>query len=278
MTRAERDDEMRDVAREVLRELAPGMLREVMAAASNGHANGDAQANGHHHGETNGDGHANGEGAPASNGQQGGDGRAPAQRQPDAYATVVPQVPAPPVAAVLRPSTWDRPPAPGEIIGNSPAAPASDASPRRARLRTAFEESEFKPSAQPPAPAPSQVPSSGSLPARDVRVELVAIETNQDLNQFIRQLMSRLENPRERLAIRTGQLRFELRRSPAAASAGGSTAPATRVEKGAVTERMIRTAAAEGTRLVLAPGAVLTPLARELARARGVEIEKERRC
>jgi hypothetical protein len=41
---------------------------------------------------------------------------------------------------------------------------------------------------------------------------------------------------------------------------------------------MIRTAAAEGTRLVLAPAAVLTPLAREQARARGVEIERERRC
>jgi hypothetical protein len=192
----------------------------------------------------------------------------------DAGATVVPQVPAPPVAAVLRPSTWDRPPAPGEIIGNSAAAPAPDASPRRERLRTAFEDSEFKPSAQPPTPARS----SGSVPAGDARVELVDIDTNEDLNQFIRQLMSRLENPRERLAIRTGQLRFELRRSPAAANPGGSNAPATRVEKGAVTERMIRTAAAEGTRLVLAPGAVLTPLARELARARGVEIERERRC
>jgi len=51
-----------------------------------------------------------------------------------------------------------------------------------------------------------------------------------------------------------------------------------RVEKGAVTERMIRAAAADGTRLVLAPGAVLTPLAREQAKARGVKIERERRC
>jgi hypothetical protein len=278
MTRADRDEEMREVAREVLSELAPGMLQEVMAATSNGHATGDGQASGHDDGETNSDGHATGESARAGNAQHPRDGRARAQRQPDACTTVVPQVPAPPVAAVMRPSTWDRPPAPGEIIGNSPAAPASDASPRRARLRTAFEESEFKPSAQPPTPAPSQERSSGSVPARDARLELVAIDTNEDLNQFIRQLMSRLENPRERLAIRTGQLRFELRRSPAAASPDGFTAPATRVEKGAVTERMIRTAAAEGTRLVLAPGAVLTPLARELARARGVEIERERRC
>jgi hypothetical protein len=52
----------------------------------------------------------------------------------------------------------------------------------------------------------------------------------------------------------------------------------TQVEKGAVTERVIRAAAAAGTRLVLAPGAVLTPLARDQAKALGVEIERKRRC
>src|SRR3954453_10568692 len=31
---------------------------------------------------------------------------------------LTPQVPAPPVAAVLRPSTWSHPPAPGEVIGD----------------------------------------------------------------------------------------------------------------------------------------------------------------
>jgi hypothetical protein len=58
--------------------------------------------------------------------------------------------------------------------------------------------------------------------------------------------------------------------------AGGE--PAIRVGKGAVTERTVRNAAADGARLVLARGAVLTPLARDQARALGVEIEKEARC
>jgi len=40
----------------------------------------------------------------------------------------------------------------------------------------------------------------------------------------------------------------------------------------------VRDAAAEGARLVLARGAVLTPLARDRARALGVEIERERKC
>ena len=51
-----------------------------------------------------------------------------------------------------------------------------------------------------------------------------------------------------------------------------------RIERGAVTERTVKDAAAAGARLVLAPGAVLTPLAREKARALGIEIERERRC
>jgi hypothetical protein len=49
-----------------------------------------------------------------------------------------------------------------------------------------------------------------------------------------------------------------------------------RIERGAVTERMVRDAARAGERLVLGRGAVLTPLARDRARADGVEIEKER--
>ena len=45
-----------------------------------------------------------------------------------------------------------------------------------------------------------------------------------------------------------------------------------------MTERTIKKAADAGARLVLGPGAVLTPLARDKARALGIEIERERRC
>ena len=48
------------------------------------------------------------------------------------------------------------------------------------------------------------------------------------------------------------------------------------VEKGAVTERAVLAAAKAGERLVLGPRAVLTPLARDKARALGVRVEKER--
>jgi hypothetical protein len=56
----------------------------------------------------------------------------------------------------------------------------------------------------------------------------------------------------------------------------GSAGPrARRIERGAVTEKAVRDAARAGERLVLGPRAVLTPLARDRARASGVEITKE---
>jgi len=140
---------------------------------------------------------------------------------------VTPQVPAPPVAAVLRPSTWTGPPAGGELIGG----------------------------AVPPAPGGA---------------EFVAIDSDADLERFVRGLLARFENPVEREALRAGRLRFTL-------SKGAVSAGIVRVERGAVTERKVDEAAKAGARLVLGPRAVLTPLAREKARAKGIEIEREAR-
>ena len=108
-------------------------------------------------------------------------------------------------------------------------------------------------------------------------VEVVDLRSDADLDAFVRSLVHRFENPRDRMAIRSGKLRFRLGATagPAAAQAA---APVLRIERGAVTERTVRDAAAQGARLVLAPRAVLTPMARDRARSLGVEIEKERPC
>jgi hypothetical protein len=160
---------------------------------------------------------------------------------------VVPQVPAPPIAKVHRPSGW-RPPA------ESTTTPAIGASPARQL-----------------APAErTQAASGGS-------VEVVDLRNDADLDAFVRSLVHRFENPRDLMAIRSGKLRFRLG-AAAAAAAVPTTAPAIRIERGAVTERAVRDAAAQGARLVLAPRAVLTPMARDRARSLGVEIEKERPC
>ena len=145
-------------------------------------------------------------------------------------------VPPPPVAAVLRPSTWSRPPAPGEVIGESPGGDSLASSLREHRGDSA-----------------------------STRTEVVRIENDADLAAFVGSVLDRGDE------IRSGRLRFTL--GGAAASAG-----VVRVEHGAVTERTIKKAADAGARLVLGPGAVLTPLARDKARALGIEIERERRC
>ena len=103
-------------------------------------------------------------------------------------------------------------------------------------------------------------------------VETVSLRNDADLDAFVKRLLRLFENPKQRDALRAGRLRFRL----AAAAGPGSVQPAHRVDKGAVTEAMVRQAARAGARLVLGPRAVLTPLARDRARTAGVEIERER--
>jgi hypothetical protein len=127
---------------------------------------------------------------------------------------VVPQVPAPPTAAVLRPSNWGQPAAPGEVIGSGESA----------------------------------------------RVEPVRLTTDDDLARFVSHVLANSD------AIRAGSLRFTF----------GKASSSNRIERGAVTERTVNEAAKAGGKLVLGKAAVLTPLARERARALNIEIERER--
>jgi hypothetical protein len=229
VTELDPNEAMRRVAREALREMMPELLAST-AGGSNG-------SNGHH----------------------------PAAAAVD--DEVVPVVPAPPVAAVLRPSTWRAPAAPGELIGDADGLPA----------------------VVPPPPGGVTADSAISdATIGDARVETVTIDNDDELEAFVRALAARLENPRDRLAVKAGRLRFKLRRmaaagapAPAAGASGGAAGgggEALRIEKGAVTERTVQDAAAKGARIVLASRAVLTPLAKDKARALGVRIEKEGRC
>jgi hypothetical protein len=115
--------------------------------------------------------------------------------------------------------------------------------------------------------------------------ETVNLSTDEDLAAFVKRLLDL--DPGQREELRSGRKRFRLA-SPQApsvpAGAGqsngaeraGSSAPVRHIERGAVTEAVIAAAARAGERLVLGRGAVLTPLARDRARASGVQIEKER--
>jgi hypothetical protein len=112
-------------------------------------------------------------------------------------------------------------------------------------------------------------------------VETVNLSTDADLAAFVSRLLSIDDQGRE--DVLAGRKRFRLAAPvpPAAAAlAAPASAPAgqavRRIDKGAVTESVIKDAARAGQRLVLGPGAVLTPLARDRARASGVQVEKER--
>ena len=100
----------------------------------------------------------------------------------------------------------------------------------------------------------------------------VRIETDAELRDFALRVLRIADNPKLRSDLIAGRLRFRLADQPA----GVASQPAHRIEKGAVTERAVGAAAKAGARLVLGPRAVLTPLARDKARALGVPIEKER--
>ncbi len=107
----------------------------------------------------------------------------------------------------------------------------------------------------------------------------VTLRTDADLDAFVRRVAALCEDPGQRATLRDGDRRFRL----AGASAGGTSplpegpdASVQRIERGAVTERAVKKAAADGVRLVIGRQAVLTPLARDKARTLGVVIERER--
>jgi hypothetical protein len=133
------------------------------------------------------------------------------------------------------------------------------------------------------------------LPQGLAVTETVNLSTDEDLAAFVKRLLDL--DPGQREELRSGRKRFRLA-SPHApsvpAGAGdvgaghvgaghsdgaeraGSSAPVRRIDRGAVTEAVIAATSRAGERLVLGRGAVLTPLARDRARASGVQIEKER--
>jgi hypothetical protein len=121
-------------------------------------------------------------------------------------------------------------------------------------------------------------------------IETVNLSTDEDMAAFVERLLDL--DPEQRGELRSGRKRFRLAAAqvPAAPAApiapvpagpvprterAGESSPVRRIERGAVTEAMINQAARQGERLLLGRGAVLTPLARDRARASGVPIEKE---
>lgn len=95
-------------------------------------------------------------------------------------------------------------------------------------------------------------------------VEAVRIGNDSDLAEFV----ARLLQPATLEAARSGKLRFSLQ-------GGALPIAAAAALEGVITEQKLDMLPRSGT-LVLAAGAVLTPLARDKARRLGLKIERRR--
>ncbi|KAB8184618.1 hypothetical protein [Microbispora catharanthi] len=133
------------------------------------------------------------------------------------------------------------------------------------------------------APAGHVPGASAETLGRTPAAEPVVIGGDDDLNAFALRVLDLAADPARAAALRSGRLRFRLAApapEPAPVPAAQPAQEAVRQEvvrheKGAVTERHVAAAAAAGARLVLGRRAVLTPLARERARACGLAVERE---
>ncbi len=176
-----------------------------------------------------------------------GPGQVPAAAPPQLPATPRPQLPATP------------PPGVPAGVPQAAAVPQAATSPLMAT----------GPEASSAAGGPSARQAGSGRPALARQVRL---ETDADVHQFALEIVRLADNPARRRDLLTGRLTFTL-----AGRAGDAvTTGEHRIETGAVTERVVQSAAKAGQRLVLGPKAVLTPLARDRALALGVPIERER--
>jgi hypothetical protein len=116
--------------------------------------------------------------------------------------------------------------------------------------------------------APGEAP--GGLPR-----ETVSIGTQEDLNRAIRRILADAVDPVRRGAIERGDISFVLSASPSFARATPVAEKVLRVAKGAVTERLVCAAAADGAVIITGKRVVLTPLAKDKARSLGVVIKRE---
>lgn len=125
------------------------------------------------------------------------------------------------------------------------------------------------------------VPES-RLKSQPLDLRRVRLDNDEDLAEFVNDILAIAAVPSDLAALQAGQIRFTLANSQpvtetdSRSNSGNTTQPVTaiRVEKGAVTEKAVIKVAESGSFLKVGPNAVLTPLAREAARKRKVRIER----
>jgi hypothetical protein len=107
------------------------------------------------------------------------------------------------------------------------------------------------------------------------RDQVVSISNDAELNAFAARLLELFEQPEQREALRAGRVKFRLAAPNGAATPPQPSSPDVRIEAGALTEKAVMAAAADGKTVVLGRRAVVTPLALDKARSLGVAVRRE---
>lgn len=118
---------------------------------------------------------------------------------------------------------------------------------------------------------PSAAPVDARQRGDDVRA--VRVRDDRDLADLVTQVVNLAEDPARVADLRSGRIRFTLVTDHA--SEEPAVAGPIEVARGAVTERLVQRAAREQRALRIGAGAVITPLARDRARALGVTIDRK---
>jgi hypothetical protein len=110
--------------------------------------------------------------------------------------------------------------------------------------------------------------------------EVVHISTQAELDAAVRRLLADAAHPARRAAITSGKVRFVLAGADRTSARGAAPSTAVRghahrFERGALTERHVRAAGQADATIIITERVVVTPLAKERARAMGVTITKE---
>ncbi|MFT4009882.1 MAG: hypothetical protein QM655_07535 [Nocardioidaceae bacterium] len=124
--------------------------------------------------------------------------------------------------------------------------------------------------------------------AQQPELRTVRLDNDDDITAFVALILDLAQDRDELRRLRSGRLCFSLAPASGVPQASAESSPLAstptpaqvqgpvlRIERGAVTERTLAHALANGSRVLLGKGAVVTPLARELARNNGMRLERE---
>ena len=121
-------------------------------------------------------------------------------------------------------------------------------------------------------------PGAGAAPRPQVREERVSIASDADLAAFVARRLELTRNGQARREIEDQRHVFRLAAAAApgerAASPARPVVNSARIDKGMVSERQIDALPPGTSQLVIGKSVRLTPLARDRARARGINLER----